>query len=372
MPFLPKAEAVIPPPDGCYPNFTTAEGCDALNSLTTGAGNTGLGWRSLFLDSTGSFNTGVGGGALVLNNGDSNTAVGAAALLLNTTGMENTGVGTDAMVFNDAGANNTAVGAFALFSNGDSNANTAVGSGALFQNDQTGTAMAGTNTAVGFDALFSNIDGNRNTAVGADALNQSTGSSNTAVGRLAGNAIITGSGNVCIGQGVSGENGVSNRTYIRNVNNDVVSGGGTDTVTVELATGRIGHAVSSRRYKEEIKPMDKASEALYGLQPVSFRYKKEIDRSQNLDYGLVAEDVAEVNQNLAIRNAKGEIESVRYTAVNAMLLNEFLKEHRKVQELESTVASLAATVKEQATQIQKVSARLEMQDPAAKMVVNDP
>src|SRR5213596_3169157 len=98
---LPGARAVNPPPDGCFPNFTTAEGCDALSLLTTGAGNTALGWRSLFSDTTGSFNTGVGGGALVLNNADSNTAVGAAALLLDTTGTQNSAIGTDALVFND-------------------------------------------------------------------------------------------------------------------------------------------------------------------------------------------------------------------------------------------------------------------------------
>jgi hypothetical protein len=111
---LPHAQAVSPTPDGCYPNFTTAEGCDALSLLTTGAGNTGLGWRSLFSDTTASFNTGIGGGALALNNADSNTAVGAAALLLNTSGTENTAIGTDAMVFNDDGEDNTALGAFAL------------------------------------------------------------------------------------------------------------------------------------------------------------------------------------------------------------------------------------------------------------------
>src|SRR4029077_20373645 len=104
---LPGARAVNPAPDGCFPNFTTAEGCDALSSLTTGAGNKALGWRSLFLNTTGSFNTGVGGGALALNNGSSNTAVGVAALLLNTSGAQNTAVGTNSLVFNDTGSDNT-------------------------------------------------------------------------------------------------------------------------------------------------------------------------------------------------------------------------------------------------------------------------
>jgi hypothetical protein len=127
---LPQMQAVSPAPDGCYPGFTTAEGCGALNSLTSGAGNTGLGWRSLFLNSQASFNTGVGAGALILNNGDSNTAVGAVALLLNTSGTQNTAVGTDAMVFNDTGSNNTAVGAFALENAISGNYITAIGANA--------------------------------------------------------------------------------------------------------------------------------------------------------------------------------------------------------------------------------------------------
>ena len=133
--FLSQMKAVTPAPDGCYPGFTTAEGCDALKTLTSGAGNTGVGWQSLFLNSTGSFNTGVGAGALILNNGDSNTAVGAAALLLNTAGMQNTAVGTDALVYNDTGSNNTAVGAFALSNNSTGDYITAIGANA-------GTALA--------------------------------------------------------------------------------------------------------------------------------------------------------------------------------------------------------------------------------------
>jgi hypothetical protein len=128
--FLPSAQGLSPSPDGCYPGFTTAEGCDALRFLTTGAGNTGVGWRSLFFDSAGNFNTGVGAGTLVLNNGDSNTATGAAALLLNTAGTQNTAVGTDAMVLNDTGSNNTALGAFALSNNTTGDYITALGSGA--------------------------------------------------------------------------------------------------------------------------------------------------------------------------------------------------------------------------------------------------
>ena len=123
--FLPKTQAVSPPPDGCYPGFTTAEGCNALESLTSGAANTGLGWYSLFGTTTGSFNTGVGAGALVLNNADSNTAVGTAALLLNAAGTGNSALGTAALVNNDNGSNNTAVGSFALQTNTNGSNNTA-------------------------------------------------------------------------------------------------------------------------------------------------------------------------------------------------------------------------------------------------------
>jgi len=163
---LSEVQAVSPAPDGCYPNFTAAEGCDALDSLTTGAGNTAFGWRSLFLNTDGSFNTGVGGGALALNNGASNTAVGAAALLLNTTGTQNTAVGTDAMVLNDSGSANTATGVEALFSNSTGEGNTADGAYALDSNT-TGNV----NTAIGDQALFSNTTGNNNIATVLARLN---------------------------------------------------------------------------------------------------------------------------------------------------------------------------------------------------------
>jgi hypothetical protein len=128
--FLPQMQALSPPPDGCYPGFTTAEGCNALSHLTTGAGNTGVGWFALFGTSTASFNTGIGAGALVLNNNDSNTAVGTAALLFNTAGTGNSALGTAALVNNDNGTNNTAVGAFALQNNTNGSNITAIGAGA--------------------------------------------------------------------------------------------------------------------------------------------------------------------------------------------------------------------------------------------------
>jgi hypothetical protein len=331
--FLPPAHPVVPAPDGCYPGFTTAEGCDALNALTTGAGNTGVGWRSLFLDTTGSFNTALGAGALILNNGDSNTATGAAALLLNTSGTHNTANGTDALVHNDTGSADTAFGAF---------------------------------------ALFSNTDGDGNNAFGAFALsNLTSGEGNTALGDGAGDYLQTGSGNVYIGQGVVNLTSENDHTYIRNINNTSVSGGGTDTVTVNLTTGLLGHLTSSRRHKEQIKPMANSSEVLYRLKPVTYRYKKEIDSSQALDYGLVAEDVAEIDPNLTACNREGQIETVRYNSINAMLLNEFLKEHRKNEQQEATIAELREEIAVLTAGLQKVSAQLELNKSAPQTVLNN-
>ena len=228
-------------------------------------------------------------------------------------------------------------------------------------------------------------------AVGTGALSHNTiGESNIAVGAAAGQDQDIGSGNVYIGAGGVGIAGENNHTYIGNVNLTTVSGGNADTVTVDLTTGLLGHASSSRRYKEEIQPMDNASEALYRLKPVTYRFKKEIDPMQSPDYGLVAEDVAQVDPNLAIRDGNGQIENVRYTAINAMLLNEFLKEHRKMEEQADTIAELKLTVAEQQNTFQsklseqekqiadlvsglaKVSAQLESTRPDPQVVANNP
>src|SRR2546430_2913649 len=218
---LPGARAVSPTPDPCYPNFTTAEGCDALSLLTTGAGNTALGWRSLFSDTTGSFNTGVGGGALVLNNGSSNTAVGAAALLLNTTGSNNTAVGTDTLVFNDSGAANTATGYFALMNN----------------------TTGGSNTAIGWEALTANTTGNDNTAIGNLELQSSvTTSDHVALGSMAGSGITSVDNNIIIGHhsGVHSVFGqVSDRCTIDNIFGAPVSAATAAVVMVD-SDGRLG------------------------------------------------------------------------------------------------------------------------------------
>jgi hypothetical protein len=213
---LPGARALTPPPDGCYPNFTTAEGCGALNSLTIGAGNTGLGWRALFADSTGNFNTAVGAGALALNNSDSNTAVGTAALLLNAGGTQNTAVGAAALVFNDSGSFNTATGYFALMNNTIGGANTAIGWEAL-----TANTIGVNNVALGALPLSSNTTGIDNTAIGNLALvNSVTTSEHVVVGRLAGSGITTANNNIIIGHhsGVHSRfNQEDNVCYIGNI-----------------------------------------------------------------------------------------------------------------------------------------------------------
>ena len=343
MAALPKTHAVVPTPDGCYPNFTTAEGCDALSLLTTGAANTGLGWRSLFSDSTGSFNTGVGAGTLVLNNGEANTAVGAAALLLNTTGDSNTANGT-----------------FALFNNTEGRRNNAFGSYAL-GNHETGDH----NNAFGSEALSSDISGAGNNAFGDDALRDNTGNSNTAIGDRAGLDLTTGSFNVCIGAGAHGVAGVSNTTWISNVYSSVATA---RQVYVD-SDNKIGTLSSSRRYKDEIKPMDNASEALFALKPVTFRYKKHIDPMQALSFGLIAEEVAKINPELITRGKDDKPETVRYEAVNAMLLNEFLKEHRKIEEQQAAIVELKSVVAQQQKEFRAamVKQQKEMENVIARL-----
>ena len=354
----PVAQAVTPPPDGGYPGGNTAEGQNALLNLTSGGYNAAIGWLSLRSVSIGSFNTAVGAGTLALSNDIRNTAIGAGALLINHGGGLNTANGAFALLFNTVGSFNTASGDSAL----------------------AGNIVGMDNTASGAAALVANTTGNENTADGRETLFHNTsGSDNTAVGYQAGLNATTGDGNVYLGAGVQGIAGEANHTYIRNVNTTSVSGGGTDTVTVDLTTGLLGHATSSRRYKDDIKAIDNASEALFRLKPVSFRYKKEIDQSRSLNYGLIAEEVAEVDPNLAVRDRNGKIDSVRYSAINALLLNEFLKEHqafveaqKKVQKLEAALASLNDRLNEQEGKIERVSARLELTNATPKLVRGNP
>ena len=340
----PKAQAVTPPPDGGYPNGNTAEGQDALLSLTAGGFNTASGWFSLKQLTTGNLNTAVGAGTLVLSTSDQrNTAIGAGALLRNAGGGQNTAAGSLALLFNTVGNFNTAVGDEALTANIDGMDNAATGVG----------------------ALVANTTGDGNTAGGRGALARNTGgNNNTALGYQAGFNATTGDGNVYLGADMQGVADEANHTYIRNINTTSVNGAGTDTVTVDLTTGLVGHASSSRRYKHDIKAMEDSSAALYQLKPVTFRYNEGVDHSQSLDYGFIAEEVAQVDPNLAIRDRNGEVENVRYSAINAMLINEFLKEHCKVEQQQNEIEALRQELKTQRALIQKMNDRVELSQPA--------
>jgi endosialidase-like protein len=280
----------------------------------------------------------------------------------------NTGDGAGVLTNLTTGVNNSGFGYFALDSDTSGSSNTAVGRTALFAN-----TLGLDNTAIGRDALRFN-NSSFNTAVGLNALFGVNGNSNVGIGVFAGSSLTTGVGNVCIGVNVFGVAGESNTTRIRNIFPSLASG----RAVYVNSDHKLGTLASSRRFKEEIKPMEKASETLFALKPVTFRYKKEVDSAQALSFGLIAEEVAKVDSDLITRDEEGKPETVRYEAVNAMLLNEFLKEHRKVDEQEKTIAelksgmnSLAATVKEQASQIQKVSAQLEASKPASQVVLNN-
>src|SRR6266566_2665139 len=391
----PLAQAVSPPPDGGYPGHNTAEGTDALFSLTFGGSNTATGFHALYYNTTGSYNTATGDTALYSNttgsyntaNGDPalysnttasyNTANGDSALALNTTGANNTATGYGALISNTTGSQNTAIGANALVRNTTSNFNTAEGVNVLF-NNTTGSQ----NTATGVNALLSNTVGSFNTANGVNALYRSTGGSNIALGSGAGSNLTTGSSNIDIGSvGVAGESNtirigsVQTRTFIKGISGVALAG----AAVVVNAAGQLGVAASSARFKGEIKPMDKESDAILALKPVTFHYKKELDPDGTLQFGLVAEEVEKVNPDLVVRDKEGKPYTVRYDQVNAMLLNEFLKEHKKVQNLEATVAqqrqemkTVIARLGEHDSRIQRVSDQLELSQPAQKVIASRP
>ena len=354
--FSPMAQAVVPAPDGGYPGGNTAEGASALLSLTTGTFNTAVGFFSLRSNTEGDFNTAIGAGALLANTADNNTAAGAAALLSNTTGSANTANGESALFSNTEGSVNTANGVEALFSNTTGDANTAVGGDALFSN-----STGNNNTATGDNALVSNTTGISNTAIGVQALQgNATGNNNVALGAAAGFNVTTASNVICIGATVGGAN-LSNSCFIGNIRGVTTANGNAIPVLIDSA-GQLGTMSSSRQFKKEIKPMDKASESILGLKPVTFHYKS--DSKGTAQFGLIAEEVAEVDPDLVIRDKDGEIYTVRYDAVNAMLLNEFLKAHDRMQQLEKQVEKLTA-------RLQTVSDQLELGKPASQLVDND-
>jgi len=298
--------AVSPPPDGGYPNANTAEGDQALFSLTTGIDNVAVGFNSLFS---------------------------------NTTGNSNTAIGFYTMANNLTGNFNTAYGQFALQSNQSANKN----------------------TAVGYNALFNNTTGNHNTALGASA----------------GINLTTGDGNIDIDNpGVAGDSKtirigtpLQRATYIAGISGATIPSGVSVVVDSE---GHLGTITSSIRYKDAVETMAEASEAIFDLRPVTFRYRAALDPKGVPQFGLVAEEVAKVNRDLVARDREGKPFTVRYDAVNAMLLNEFLKEHKQVTELarknreqdrryedqSRKLEGLEATVAAQARQIQSLSVRL--------------
>ena len=332
--FSPRTQAVTPPPDGGYPGGNTAEGNRALFSLTTGQHNTANGFHTLHDDTVGSDNTATGFEALSNNIGSSGEI---------STGNQNTAIGSQALRNNTGGSGNIAVGYRALFNNAG------------------GFLAGGANTAVGFEALLNNSNGPNilgsagNTAVGFGALlNNTMGSGNIALGSGAGNALTTGDNNIDIGNiGVAGESNTirigtaaadesyfQSSTFIAGIY--ATTTGSTTTLPVIVdANGQLGTAPSSERYKTDIKPMDKTSEVILAFKPVTFHYKN--DTKGTPQFGLVAEDVVKVNPDLVARDAQGKVYTVRYDAVNAMLLNEFLKEHQTVQEQEATIALLKST-----------------------------
>jgi hypothetical protein len=345
------AAGLSPAPDGGYPNGTTAEGDFALAILTTGTNNTALGFGALNGATSGGSNTAIGNGALFTggasnfnvatgvttlfrNIGDFNTADGYAALNVNTTGIGNTATGFAALNGNDTGIGNTAAGFGALFGS-------------------TGT----TNTAVGFLAGLSLTAGDNNTYIGAGA----------------GNVAGTESGWIRIGPTGAAVGGTTSKTAIGGIFGASIGAAG--TVVAVNASGQLGTTPSSARFKTDIDPMGKSSEVIFSLKPVTFHYKG--DETNLPCFGLIAEEVAKVNPGLILKDKEGKPFTVRYEQINAMLLNEFLKEHQTVQELKSIVAKQEATAAQQQKQmealtatVQKVSAQVELNKPAPRTVNN--
>jgi trimeric autotransporter adhesin len=422
---LPKSQAVNPPPDGGYAGGNTAEGQNALFNLTSGTFNTAVGFFSLRALTDGDFNTATGAGTLIANTADENTAIGTGVLLSNTIGGSNTGTGAFALFSNTEGEFNTATGVNALFSNTEGKNNTANGFQALLNNTAgaQNTAIGNqallsntegsNNTASGFQALLNNTSGMLNTANGIQALlNNTSGAFNTAMGFAALQSNTTGGNNIALGFNAGGnlttgfsnidvgnpglrdesgtirigDNGSQTRTFIAGIRG--VTTGNADAVNVVVdSDGQLGTTSSSRRFKKEIQPMDQASEAILALKPVTFYYKN--DSTNTPQFGLIAEEVADVNPDLVVRDKNGEIYTVRYDQVNAMLLNEFLKEHRKVEkqqamigQLESTLASLRNNFEITATKqqkeiealtsgLQKISAQVGLSPLGAKAIATN-
>jgi Chaperone of endosialidase len=388
---LQNARGQNPCPTNCINNNTAIGG--ALQAITTGRFNTGTGYVALNYNTTGNRNTATGYAALLSNTTASdNTANGAYALNRNTVGANNTATAVGALQNNTTGDRNTANGYNALFSNTTGLFNTATGANALDNN-----TIGGNNTATGFNAISANTTGNFNAAFGSASLGQSTtgsgntavgyaalyyfisGRQNTALGYFAGSNVTTANDVICIGS--TGAN-VNSSTWIGNIYGVSPQSGPTAPVIVS-AGGQLGTVASSERFKKDVAPMDKTSEAILSLRPVTFHYKTDTEGAPQ--FGLIAEEVAKVNPELVLPDKEGKPYTVRYDAVNAMLLNEFLKEHRKNAEQGATITALRAndakqeaTIAQQQKQIeaismalQKVSAQFEVSRYAPQVAENN-
>ena len=390
---MPQARATCQ--DACLTNFNTVQGDNALVNLTTGSSNTAFGANALLSVSTASGNTAVGGDALYSDTtGDVNTAVGHFSLFANTTGTANTAVGVDALESNRTGLQNTATGADALHANMNASNNTATGYNALFNNTAGNNntaigsfAMQGNasiqitgdnNTASGYFALASDTTGTNNTAIGGNALiNNTSGSDNIALGHSAGVNLSTESNNIDVGNtGVAGDSGFirigtagrQTATFIAGIRESPITG----AMSVGInAAGQLGVRGSSARFKKDVKPMGRESEAIFALRPVTFHYREELDPNGEQQFGLVAEEVEKIDPELVTRDANGKLFTVRYEVVDAMLLNEFLKEHRKNEKQESKIEEQEAKIARQQKEIdaltatiQKVSAQLAAASPS--------
>lgn len=318
-------------------DWNTAIGPDALGENTEGRFNTAIGVNALWNNLTGNNNTATGVGALVGNtSGGSNTATGRLALHNNTSGNDNVAIGMSALDGNTIGLNNTAAGAYALFSNTEGMLNTGTGQSALYSNT-TGSS----NTAIGEESLWTNSTGSQNIAIGYRAGYDTTGSLNIAIAN----------------SGVAGESNTMrigdinlHRSFIagvRGVTTDIA-----DAVTVVIdSNGQLGTVSSSIRYKEDVSEMGEASGRLLDLKPVTFRYKDARTSGEKpLEYGLIAEEVAQVFPDLVVFNSQGQPETVKYRLLSSLLLNELQKQH---QQLDGQVAEIR-DLKEQLTELSEM------------------
>ena len=329
-------------------NYNTGTGFVVLYQNTSGFYNTASGAGALEQNTTGNGNTAIGFGALssnIFGNNDSrstgsfNTASGAQSLYFNTTGYENTASGAGALYSNSIGTDNNAMGFHSLYLNTEGYRNSAVGSFALAANT-TGNL----NNATGYGALAANTSGSNNNAQGYLALaSNTTGSFNTAIGEYAGYFITTGNHNIDIGNlGAASDNGViriggsATAAYISGISNSTVTG----AAVYVTSSGQLGVLASSERYKTAIAPMGFTTDKLQRLRPVTFHLKN--DPKGDMQYGLIAEEVAQVYPELVIRNAAGRIDGVRYDELAPMLLNEVQKQAAEIRGLKRQQDRFAA------------------------------